>query len=94
MYDFVERFALEKIGQPTLLAPSDRDLKPVRAIWSAFGQRSSKPKGDAELRECGLGMITFLFIDIEASTQRWESHREAMASAVARHDAVMRAASD
>src|SRR5579864_7218039 len=36
------------------------------------------------------GTVTFLFTDIEGSTQRWESHREAMKAAVAQHDALMR----
>jgi len=38
------------------------------------------------------GTVTFLFTDIEGSTERWEAHREAMKAAVARHDALMRAA--
>ncbi len=38
------------------------------------------------------GMVTFLFTDIEASTQRWDAHREAMSAAVQRHDAIGRAA--
>src|SRR5579864_1581922 len=36
------------------------------------------------------GTVTFLFTDIEGSTQRWEMHREAMKTAVARHDAFLR----
>src|SRR6516165_9690164 len=38
------------------------------------------------------GTVTFLFSDIEGSTQRWEAHREAMKAAVARHEQHMRAA--
>ena len=38
------------------------------------------------------GTVTFLFTDIEGSTQRWETYRDTMASAVARHDALIRAA--
>ncbi len=40
------------------------------------------------------GTVTFLFTDIEGSTQRWESHREAMDEAVKRHDALLRDAID
>jgi hypothetical protein len=40
------------------------------------------------------GTVTFLFTDIEGSTQRWESHREAMDDAVKRHDALFREAVD
>jgi predicted ATPase/class 3 adenylate cyclase len=38
------------------------------------------------------GTVTFLFSDIEGSTSRWEQNREEMASALARHDALLRAA--
>ncbi|MDQ6825059.1 MAG: tetratricopeptide repeat protein [Candidatus Eremiobacteraeota bacterium] len=36
------------------------------------------------------GTVTFLFTDIEGSTQRWETHREAMPAAVKRHDELLR----
>ncbi len=36
------------------------------------------------------GTVTFLFTDIEGSTRLWESDREAMASTLARHDAILR----
>jgi predicted ATPase/class 3 adenylate cyclase len=35
------------------------------------------------------GTVTFLFTDIEGSTERWEHHREAMKAALARHDHVL-----
>jgi predicted ATPase/class 3 adenylate cyclase len=38
------------------------------------------------------GTVTFLFTDIEGSTQRWDAHGEAMSAAVQRHDAIGRAA--
>ncbi len=38
------------------------------------------------------GTVTFLFTDIEGSTERWEHYRDAMKSALARHDAVLSAA--
>ena len=38
------------------------------------------------------GTVTFLFTDIEGSTERWEHHREAMQRALERHDAQVRAA--
>ena len=34
--------------------------------------------------------LSFWFSDIEASTRMWEKHPEAMAEAVARHDAIVR----
>ena len=38
------------------------------------------------------GTVTFLFTDIEGSTERWERFPEAMADALRRHDAILRAA--
>ncbi|MGB8521262.1 MAG: adenylate/guanylate cyclase domain-containing protein, partial [Candidatus Tumulicola sp.] len=38
------------------------------------------------------GTVTFLFSDIEGSTVRWESHREAMVDDLRRHDAILRRA--
>jgi predicted ATPase/class 3 adenylate cyclase len=38
------------------------------------------------------GTPTFLFTDIEGSTRRWESHPDEMRAALARHDALVRAA--
>ncbi|MSP12993.1 MAG: adenylate/guanylate cyclase domain-containing protein, partial [Chloroflexi bacterium] len=37
------------------------------------------------------GTVTFLFSDIEGSTKLWQAHPEAMKSALARHDALLRA---
>src|SRR5258706_15561308 len=36
------------------------------------------------------GTITFLFTDVEASTQLWENHPQAMRAALAQHDAILR----
>ncbi len=38
------------------------------------------------------GTVTFLFTDIEGSTQLWERHPEAMKAALARHDRLLREA--
>lgn len=38
------------------------------------------------------GVVAFVFSDIEGSTQRWERDRDAMATALARHDRMMREA--
>ena len=38
------------------------------------------------------GTVTFLFTDIEASTERWERDRKAMAAAIERHLDLLRAA--
>jgi predicted ATPase/class 3 adenylate cyclase len=38
------------------------------------------------------GTVAFLFTDIEGSTRKWQQHPQAMATAVARHDAILRTA--
>ena len=38
------------------------------------------------------GTVTFLFTDIEGSTDRWEHHPQQMKAAVERHDTIMREA--
>lgn len=38
------------------------------------------------------GTVTFLFTDIEGSSERWDRHREAMQEALKHHDAILRAA--
>ena len=37
------------------------------------------------------GTVTFLFTDAEGSTRLWEQHPEAMRTALASHDAIVRA---
>src|SRR3954470_3109717 len=44
------------------------------------------------MAELPSGAVTFLFTDIEGSTTRWEHQPEAMQVALARHDALLRAA--
>src|SRR4051812_43995816 len=44
------------------------------------------------MAELPSGTVTFLFTDIEGSTSRWEHQPEAMRIALARHDALVRAA--
>ncbi len=50
-------------------------------------ESGAQPKGHVTLPT---GTVTFLFSDIEGSTQLWESHRAAMDDAVKRHDALLR----
>jgi predicted ATPase/class 3 adenylate cyclase len=49
---------------------------------------TAEPKGEGPVT-LPTGTVTFLFSDIEGSTQRWETHREAMKAAVARHERLM-----
>ena len=39
-----------------------------------------------------MGIVTFMFTDIEGSTKLWEAHPEVMRAALARHDALVRMA--
>jgi len=48
----------------------------------------AKPKGKSAVA-LPTGTVTFLFSDIEGSTQRWETNREAMKAALARHEQLM-----
>jgi class 3 adenylate cyclase len=48
-----------------------------------------KGVGVAELPS---GTVTFLFTDLEGSTRLWQEHPEAMKSALARHDEIVREA--
>ena len=49
-------------------------------------QPDSGPPGSAR----PTGTVTFLFTDIEGSSQRWEAQRDAMDEAVKRHDVLLR----
>ncbi|HLW38467.1 MAG TPA: adenylate/guanylate cyclase domain-containing protein [Candidatus Eremiobacteraceae bacterium] len=46
----------------------------------------------AERKPLPTGTVTFLFSDIEGSTERWERHRAEMKAAVAQHEQLMQAA--
>ena len=52
---------------------------------------SGNPAPDA-FKTSPSGTVTFVFTDIEGSTQRWESHRAAMQTALRRHDELLRSA--
>src|SRR5207237_10380308 len=53
---------------------------------------TSGQRREGVLVELPGGTVTFLFTDIEGSTTRWEHQPEAMRVALARHDALVRAA--
>lgn len=53
-----------------------------------------QPENAALARTLPSGTVAFLFTDIEGSTSRWETHREAMAKAIDRHDALLQRAID
>ena len=47
-----------------------------------------------KVAELPTGTVTFLFTDLEGSTRLWEEHPDAMQSALARHDEILRDAVD
>jgi hypothetical protein len=49
-------------------------------------------RGNAMTAAAPLGVVTFLFTDIEGSTRRWEADAEGMRTALAAHDEVLRTA--
>src|SRR3954468_8433462 len=68
-----------------------------RDCWRRYHDREACPLTSGRRQGesmAGLpsGTVTFLFTDIEGSTTRWEHQPEAMRVALARHDALIRAA--
>ncbi len=72
---------------PSLMALAEGDVPSTKRGLMATGVKRGRP---ASARPTGT--VTFLFSDIEGSTARWERDHKAMASALARHDALMRIA--
>ncbi len=69
-------------------------LKGIREPWRLYSlARPGGTDADASATPSGLtAMATFLMTDIEGSTRLWEEHPDAMAPALAAHDALLRAA--
>jgi predicted ATPase/class 3 adenylate cyclase len=61
------------------------------ALWGS-GLIPTEAVAASQSGSAPTGTVTFLFTDIEGSTQRWELDRRAMAQAVARHDVLLREA--
>jgi LuxR family maltose regulon positive regulatory protein len=51
---------------------------------------SAEPAPETSIPSLPTGTVTFLFTDIEGSSQLWEQHPQAMPQALAHHDALMR----
>ena len=63
-----------------LLQRSDLDWIGGSSVMKVAARRAHRPSGT----------VTFLFTDIEQSTRMWETQREAMRVALARHDQLLR----
>jgi predicted ATPase/class 3 adenylate cyclase len=62
------------------------------SAWRETCCMATRAKSGAPAADHPTGTVTFLFSDIEGSTQRWERTREAMAAGLQRHDNLMHAA--
>ncbi len=67
----------EAAGNPQNTFPNALRLRPMTAK-----HRAAPP--------LPTGTVTFLFTDIEGSTRLWETHHDAMRTALARHDEILR----
>jgi predicted ATPase/class 3 adenylate cyclase len=67
----------------------DRLSSPTQLAEQAVGGTAAPPATDAHQRALPSGTVTFLFTDIEGSTQRWEQYPQAMQDALTRHDAIL-----
>jgi len=79
------------------LAERPAFLQAARAELAAAGLDLGPPLADrappeAAPRPLPSGTVTFLFTDIEGSTQLWEQHPQAMPAALARHNAILQEA--
>ena len=54
--------------------------------------QSPSPNTRSAATNAPTGTVTFLLTDIEGSTRRWEEHPQAMKTALARHDSILREA--
>jgi class 3 adenylate cyclase len=82
------------------MAPATEAARPLTAdgLGATLLANSCDPlaapleTGVEGMTELPSGTVTFLLTDVEGSTARWEGHPEAMRVALARHDALVRAA--
>jgi predicted ATPase/class 3 adenylate cyclase/DNA-binding CsgD family transcriptional regulator len=74
--------------RPAFLHAARADLG--AALLSALTPPPVLPARDAAPRPLPSGTVTFLFTDVEGSTQLWERHAQAMGAAIARHEALLR----
>jgi LuxR family transcriptional regulator, maltose regulon positive regulatory protein len=77
------QLAQRATGSPPLVSATVRAPAPPPA-----NDHPPLPRG-AQLPQ---GTLTFLFTDVEGSTQLWEQHPQTMPHALARHDAILREA--
>ncbi len=85
--DRLTAIATELAQRPAGQSPAE---SPVAAsVARAVPDAEAPPMSAASLPT---GTVTFLFTDIEGSTQLWEQQKDSMPAALARHDAILRQA--
>jgi class 3 adenylate cyclase/DNA-binding XRE family transcriptional regulator len=84
------RVGLDAEGTSVRLPVAAPSMPPASA--RAPAERVAQPVPEDTARALPTGTVTFLFTDIEGSTRLWEQQPQAMPTALARHDAILRAA--
>src|SRR6266540_4028690 len=84
----------ERLATCLDIPPADHPafLQAARAELAAVGLDLALPLSGAARQPLPTGTVTFLFTDIEGSTQLWEQHPQAMPAALARHNAILQKA--
>jgi class 3 adenylate cyclase/tetratricopeptide (TPR) repeat protein len=82
-----ERVAFLKAARAEL--SPDQLASPTNLVARAAGSAAALPPPYADQRVLPTGTVTFLFTDIEGSTQLWEQYPQAMQAARTRHDAIL-----
>ena len=89
-YDAFRRFLADEVGvvpSPGMQALNDDIVRQHPDVgWVGSSTRETVPKDPPS------GTVTFLFTDLEGSTRLWQEHPDAMKTALARHDEILRQA--
>jgi LuxR family maltose regulon positive regulatory protein len=81
---------LDRLNQAAArLAAASAPVAPLPVVRTADARRSRTAPVLAPPPALPEGTLTFLFTDIVGSTTVWEAHPQAMAHALARHDAIL-----
>src|SRR5262245_37668305 len=68
---------------------TDRLPAPAAGVERNIGGARGPAERDTEQRHLPSGTVTFLFTDIEGSTQLWDQNAQTMGLAIARHEALL-----
>src|SRR5262250_3343492 len=70
---------------------TDRLAAPGAGVERRIARGRAAAERDTAPLSLPSGTVTFLFTDIEASTRLWSQNAQTMGSAIARHEAILRA---